>query len=188
MSKKSLTKGNPWKKISSSEVYKNSFVALREDKVINPDGKDSVYAVYEIRYAIGVVVLDSDQNIYLVGQFRYAIDEYAWEVVEGGAEIGEDPLVAAQRELLEELGIKAKSWTTLGEEIHISNCHTNERARAFLAQDLEFLEHSRDSSEILEIRKIPFSEALKLTDSGEIKDALSLIALARVRDYLAKSK
>lgn len=177
-------KFNPWKRLSSKQVYKNSFVSLREDQVINPNGSLGVYAVYNIRYAVGIVALDSNNDIYLVGQYRYAIDEYAWEIVEGGADEGESPLLAAQRELQEEVGMRAKNWQTLGPEIHISNCHTNEKAQAFLATDLEFIDANRDSSEILEIKKISFSEALDMIKKGQIKDALSLIALERAKNYM----
>lgn len=177
---------NPWKKLSSRLVYSNPYVSLLEDQVLNPDGSPGVYAVLNIRYAIGVMALDSSDNIYLVGQYRYATEEYAWEVVEGGVDDGEEPIVAAKRELEEEVGLVADDWIQLGSEIHISNCHTSERGAVFLARNLKETSIKRDSSEILEVKMLPLSDAFAMLKNGEIKDALSNIALYRLANYLGK--
>jgi 8-oxo-dGTP pyrophosphatase MutT (NUDIX family) len=153
---------NPWKKLNTKLVYKNPWVSLVEDEVINPDGSEGVYAVLNIRYAIGVIALDRDGYIHLVGQYRYAVGEFAWEVVEGGVEEGEDALVTAKRELKEELGFVSNNWEQLGSEIHISNCHTSERAKVFLAKDIEFVGASPEGSEILQTKKIHKSEFLMM--------------------------
>lgn len=173
---------NPWRKISERLVYQNPWVSLVEDEVINPDGTKGVYAVYNIRYAIGVVVVDDDGDLYLVGQYRYGTGEFAWEIVEGGVENGESPFEAAKRELREELGFVADEWSQLGPEIHISNCHTNEKGSVFLARKLSFVGESPEGSEVLKKQKVSVSGVKKMIERGDIRDALSLIALHR---YLA---
>lgn len=172
---------NPWKTLSSKYVYSNNWIKVREDKVIRPDGKKGIYGVVETKTATGVVALDADNNIFLVGQYRYPLDVYSWEIIEGGAEDSESAIDAAKRELLEEAGIIAKSWQQLGGELHLSNCHSSETAYVFLAKDLEFKEPNPEGTEVLEIKKMPFKNAYKMMRNGEITDCLSIIALERAR-------
>ncbi len=175
---------NPWKKLSSKYIYKNDWIKLREDKVIRPDGKNGIYSVVETRTATGVVALDSDNNIFLVGQYRYPLDIYSWEIIEGGAEDNESAIEAAKRELLEEAGIIAKSWQQLGGELHLSNCHSSEVGYVFLAKDLEFKEANPEGTEVLEIKKMPFEKAYEMVSDGEITDCMSIIAIERVKKII----
>ena len=170
---------NPWKKISSREVYKNPWISLREDQVINPSGNPGIYSVIETRIATGVVAIDTEDKIILVGQYRYPTDMYSWEIPEGGGEDGESPLDAAKRELLEETGVVAANWRPLGGEIHLSNCYSSERAYLFLATELTFGAQKTEETEKIAVKKVPFSEVLELVDSGGIKDGLSIIAILR---------
>ena len=172
---------NPWKTLSSKYVYSNDWIKVREDKVIRPDGNEGIYGVVETRIATGVVAIDSEQNIYLVGQYRYPLNCYSWEIIEGGAEDNESAIEAAKRELLEEAGIVAKSWQQLGGELHLSNCHSSEAGYVFLAKDLEFKDASPDGTEVLKIKKMPFEQAYKMACDGEITDCMSIIALERAR-------
>ena len=105
---------NPWKRIESRTVYTNPWLTLREDRVIRPDGKSGIYTVVETRIATGVVALTPDEEIYLIGQYRYPTEEYSWEIVEGGSDPGEDPLDTAKRELREEAGLVAAQWAAPG--------------------------------------------------------------------------
>jgi 8-oxo-dGTP pyrophosphatase MutT (NUDIX family) len=140
--------------------------------------------VVEPKIATGVVALDDEHYVYLVGQYRYPIDVYSWEIIEGGAELGESGLSAAQRELKEEAGISAASWEALGPSFYLSNCFTSERAEVFLARNLTVGEACPDGDELLKTIRIPFAEALARVARGEISDAVSIIALQRAKHFL----
>jgi 8-oxo-dGTP pyrophosphatase MutT (NUDIX family) len=177
---------NPWQTLSSQEIYKNPWIRIREDQVITPSGAAGIYSVVDTRIATAVVALDSQHNIYLVGQYRYPTKRYSWEVIEGGSEGQQGALETAKRELQEEAGLKAANWQQIGAEFFLSNCFSSEVAYVFLATELSEVESLPDTTEDLTITKIPFSEALSRVDSGEISDALSIIALYRVDSFLQK--
>ncbi len=171
---------NPWKKLGSRVVYENPWLTLREDRVIRPDGDEGIYGVVETRIATAVIALTPEREVYLVGQFRYTMDVYSWELIEGGTEPGEDPLTAIQRELKEEAGLVAKRWRQLGDEIHLSNCISSETGYVFVAEDLTQCEPDPDGTEVLQIKKVPFDECLRMMDEGIIKDAVSIVGLMRL--------
>jgi 8-oxo-dGTP pyrophosphatase MutT (NUDIX family) len=167
---------NPWLTLSSREVYDNPWIRLREDAVIRPDGEQGIYGVVHFKnIAVGVLAVEED-SIYLVGQYRYTLGRYSWEIPEGGCPEGEDPLLAAQRELAEETGLRAEKWEKLG-EAHLSNSVTDELAVWFLATELTQGEHDPDGTEQLSIRRVPSAQALRMALTGEITDALSLLAI-----------
>jgi 8-oxo-dGTP pyrophosphatase MutT (NUDIX family) len=175
-----MSASNPWKKLGERFIYENPWMRLREDDVISPGGSRTIYGVVETRVATGVVALTDDDEVYLVGQYRYPLDVYSWEIPEGGANVGEVPLAAAQRELAEEAGVVAEAWEQLGGEIHLSNCFSNERGFLYLARGLSPCELNPDDTEELQIRRVPFEECLRMVDSGEITDSLTVIALLRL--------
>lgn len=152
--------------------------------MIRPDGHKGIYSVVETRLATGVVAMTPNQEIYLVGQYRYPLDFYSWEIIEGGSDPGETPLEAAQRELREEAGLTAAKWEQLGDEIHLSNCHSSERAYLYLATELTKVKANPEGVEELQIHYLPFSEVLTLVDNGYIKDAMSIMAILRLARYL----
>ncbi len=168
---------NPWKTLDSKVVYKNPWISVREDKVICPDGSEGIYGVVDSKRATAVVALTPDREVYLVGQYRYPIDRYSWEIIEGGVEPGESPLAACKRELEEEAGLQAEKFVPLGGETHLSNCFTSERSYLYLATELRPVQSRPDNTEILQVKKVPLSDALRMCDSGEISDGLSLIGL-----------
>ena len=170
---------NPWKTLNSRIVYKNPWITLREDDVITPSGTKGIYGVVDCKIATGVVALTEDNKVVLVGQYRYTMDEYSWEIVEGGTEPGEDPMLAAKRELQEEAGLLSKDFISLGAEVHLSNSHSSERGLLYLAKDLYPIPSSPDETEVLAIKEVPFKEAITLIENGEIKDALSIIGIYR---------
>ena len=177
---------NPWTKLSSKTIYKNEWIRLREDQVITPTGTKGIYGVVETKPAIGVIPLTEDLQTYLVGQYRYTLDVYSWEIPEGGGLDGEEILAGAQRELLEETGLTAKKWTYL-DTMYTSNSITNEIGYLYLAEELTEGEARPDHTEDLQIRKLPFMEAWDMVLKNEIKDSLAVIGLMRVYNYLIKN-
>src|SRR5687767_10265505 len=102
---------NPWKKLSAEIKYENPWIKVEEHQVLNPAGNPGIYGkVHFKNLAIGVIPIDENGNTWIVGQYRYPLDEYSWEIIEGGGKLGVDPLVSAKRELLEEAGIIAEEW------------------------------------------------------------------------------
>ena len=146
---------------------------------MRPDGKTGIYGVVSARPATGVVTLDEEGRTTLVGQYRYPLDVYSWEIPEGGAEAGESPLEAARRELREEAGLVAERWEPLGGPVHLSNCFTAEVGHLFLARGLGPTAATPDGTEVLRVVTVPFREALARVDSGEITDAMSVIGILR---------
>ena len=168
---------NPWQTLSTRTVYDNPWIRVREDQVVQPDGQRSIYGVVHYKnIAVGVLAEDAEGYIYLVGQHRYPLDQYSWEIPEGGCAQNEQPLAAAKRELLEETGLHAGEWTLLG-ETYLSNSISDEKATWFLATDLIQGEANPEGSEVLETRRVPLDEAFRMIERREITDALSIIAL-----------
>lgn len=171
---------SPWRKISTREVYSNPWMKVREDSVIRPDGNPGIYGVVETKIAVGVAALTPAREIYLVGQYRYTVSRYSWEIIEGGAEHGEDPLLAIQRELKEEAGLSAANWSELGPLVHLSNCITDEKALLYLATGLSEGIAQPEPVEVLQVARVPFRQAQDMVSSGEITDAMSIIAIHRI--------
>lgn len=175
-----------WKCLSTKHIYTNPWITLEEDQVINPGGNEGIYGrVHFKNKAIGIVPLDQDLNTWLVGQYRYPLNEYSWEIPMGGGPMSEDSLIAAQRELKEETGIMAVKWKNIM-RIHTSNSVTDEEGFVFVAQDLTFGETEFEDSEDLQIRKLPLSGALDMVLNNEITDSISMAALFKV-DHLIRS-
>ncbi len=183
-----VSQSNPWKTKSSRIVYENPWIRVREDQVDRPDGSPGIYGVVDTRIATGVVALTPDFEIYLVGQYRYPTNEYSWELPEGGAEPGEDPLEAIKRELREEAGLTAVRWQQLGAEFHLSNCFSSERAFVYLAQDLSEVASQPDVTEVLTVRKLSLGECIAMVESGEIKDAITIVGISRIEKFIEKGK
>src|SRR4051812_35502842 len=167
---------NPWKTLASRQVYDNPWVSVREDSVIRPDGERGIYGVVHFKnIAVGVLALEDD-SIYLVGQYRYTLEQYSWEIPEGGCPAGEDPLDTAKRELAEETGLRADSWERMG-EAHLSNSVSDELAILFLATHLKQGACNPEGTEQLEVRRVSFDEAVEMVFTGVITDAMSQLAI-----------
>lgn len=171
---------NPWQKISSHEVYDNPWINVRHEEVIKPNGEPGIYGVAHFKYlASAVVPHDDEGNIWLVGQFRYTLNEYSWEIPMGGGNLNIDSLESAKRELKEETGLVASKWTYLG-RLHTSNSVTDEVGYMYLAEELTLREAQPDDTEILQIKKVSLGEAVRMVMDSEITDSLSIAAILKV--------
>ena len=167
----------PWRRKSRRTAYQNAWIELHHDEVTRPDGSAGIYGVVSFRnVAVGVVPIDDDGHVALVGQHRYPLDTMSWEIPEGGSPIGEDPRAGAERELREETGLRAGDWRHLG-IYHLSNSVTDEMAVIFVARDLSAGEADPEPSEDLQMRWVAFDEAISMVQRGDITDAISVIAL-----------
>lgn len=172
------TDKNPWTTLSVVEVYENPWIRITHREVLNPMGRPGIYGVVHFKnLAVGIVPIDENGNTWLVGQYRYALNRYSWEIPEGGCPVGADPLEAAQRELREETGLIASKWTKLLDTA-ISNSVTDELGVVYLAQGIsEEGPPDPEETEELQLRKLPLEEALQMVYSGEITDSLSIMGL-----------
>lgn len=171
---------NPWTTKSIQTVYDNKWIAVSHRDVITPTGTDGIYGLVHFKnIAVGVLPLDEQYNTWLVGQYRYTLEEYSWEIPEGGCPAGEDPLEAAKRELLEETGIKAQKWTPIVERMHTSNSVTDEAGIAYVAKQLSFGVAMPEDTEDLQVKKVPLEEAVQMVMNNQITDSLSMIVLLK---------
>ncbi len=175
---------NPWQVLAEKRVYDNPWIGVTEYDVINPSGGKGIYGKVGFKnLAIGILPLDDNGHTWLVGQYRFTIDAYSWEIPEGGGEMGIDPLISAQRELLEETGIKAAHWRKLL-DIYLSNSVTDEKGVSYLATGLSYHQAQPEETEKLLVKKLPFSEALEMVLDGRITDSLSMVTILKVQYLL----
>jgi 8-oxo-dGTP pyrophosphatase MutT (NUDIX family) len=177
---------NPWKVLSEKKVYENKWIGLTEYQVINPGGGEGIYGKVNFKnIAVGVLPLDDELNTYLVGQFRFPLNEYSWEIPEGGGEPHEDPMESAKRELIEETGLVAHRWDLIL-KMHLSNSVSDERAVLYLARGLEQHTAMPEETEKLVVRKLPFEEAYRMVENGLITDSMSVACILKVKLMLEK--
>ena len=173
--------GNPWKTHQSEKVYESPWISVTKHDVTNPGGHPGTYSVVHFKnLAIGILPLDKDGNTWLIGQYRYPMEEYTWEIPEGGGKKDIPPLESAKRELKEETGITAKKWTLI-QEMHLSNSATDEYCYLYLAEDIEIGEAEPEEDEDLRLIKIPFEQAYQLVCEGKLKDSLTVTAILKVK-------
>jgi 8-oxo-dGTP pyrophosphatase MutT (NUDIX family) len=172
---------NPWTILSQRPVYDNKWIGITEYDVINPGGGKGIYGkVHFKNLAIGILPLDEEGNTWLVGQYRFTVGAYSWEIPEGGGDPAVSAVESAQRELKEETGLVAKEWTLL-QEMQLSNSVSDEQALIFLARQLQQQEAMPEETEQLVVRKLPFEEAYRMVEEGTITDSISVAAILKVK-------
>lgn len=172
-----MTRVGPWERRTRRTVYENDWIEVWHDEVSRPDGSDGIYGVVHPRFrAAGVVAVDETDRVVLVGQHRYTLDRYSWEIPEGGVPLDMDVLTGAKRELAEETGIRASTWRELLRH-SLTNSISDEEGVIYLATGLVPGKPEPDATEDITVRLVPFDEALAMVDRGEIHDAMSQLGL-----------
>jgi len=171
---------NPWKTLNVTEVYDNPWIHVGEHDVINPSGNPGIYGkVHFKNLACGIIPLDENNSTWIVGQYRYTLDRYSWEIPMGGVPVGVDPLTGAQRELKEETGLTADRWQPIL-NVHLSNSIKDEAGIVFVAEGLTHGEPEFDDTEQIEIKKLLFEDVVQMVNDGEITDALSVAGILKL--------
>lgn len=171
----------PWKTLKVEERYATPWISVSHHDVIDPSGAPGIYGVVHFRnLAVGIVPLDDEGNTWIVGQYRYPIKEYSWEIPEGGGKRNVPAIESAQRELREETGIEATNWTEIL-RMHLSNSASDEEAIIYLARGLSFHAPEPDQNEELRIRKLPFTALYEMVMRSEVRDSLTVAAVLKVQ-------
>ena len=171
---------NPWQVLSSEVKYDNPWIRVTEHQVLNAAGNPGIYGVVHFKnLAIGVVPYE-DGQIWLVGQYRFPLGRYSWEIPEGGGKLSVPPLDSAKRELKEETGLEAGSYEVIV-QMDLSNSVSDEEAIVYLARGLRSGEAQPEEDEVLALRRVPLAEAYALVEHGEIRDSLTVAAIYKLR-------
>src|SRR5262249_25239781 len=170
----------PWRRHTRRQVYANAWITVWHDEVDRPDGSAGIYGVvHYANEAVGAVVLDDDDRVLLVGQYRYTLARYSWEIPEGGSPPGEPAVEGAKREVLEETGVSADGWRPIC-RFTLSNSISDEAGVLYVAHATSHGEPSPDPTEDLAVRWVAFDEAIAMIERAEIVDAMSIMALQAV--------
>jgi ADP-ribose diphosphatase len=180
-----MEKRGPWTVTSKAKAFENPYIELHTYEGIRPDGAPGIYGVMSPKtYAILVLPLFADGTTMLVGQHRFPLDNYSWEIPEGGSPKSVPPLDGAIRELKEETGLTAQHWQEIL-QAETSNSVTDEQAFGYLAWALEEGEQELDGTEVIDRKRLPFLAALDMVMRGEIRD-LPSVAMILKTHYMAR--
>jgi 8-oxo-dGTP pyrophosphatase MutT (NUDIX family) len=177
---------NPIRRTAERWVYEGNLVRLREDTVIQPKGTVCTYEYVEIKPGASVLALHDNGDVVLVREWKYALERPSLEVVSGGREAEEDPLVTAQRELREEAGFTAAEWIFMG---RLDPFTTMLRCAIdlYVARDLEPVPHEREEGEVMEVCRVPFEEAVEMVMQGQITHAISCSLILKTAEWLRRN-
>jgi 8-oxo-dGTP pyrophosphatase MutT (NUDIX family) len=172
---------NPWQIRSVETRYENPWIRVEHHDVITPGGRPGIYGVVRFKnVAVGVIPLDEQQHTWIVGQYRFPLDRYSWEIPEGGGPKDEPVLEAAKRELMEEVGIEARRWDVIL-EMDLSNSVSDEGAVIYVARDLVFHRPEPEDTEQLAIRRVPFQQLYDEVSAGVHRDSLTVAGVMRLK-------
>lgn len=175
---------NPWSTKDKTLVYENPWISVEDHVALNPNGSESQYGVVRFKnLAVGVIPIDENGNTYLVGQHRYPLDEYSWEIPEGGSLLSADPLESAKRELKEETGLIAQQWTQIM-DIRLSNSVTDEKGIIFVASELALGDSEPEPTENITVCKLPFKEVVQYVMQGRITDIITIAAVLKLEKMI----
>jgi 8-oxo-dGTP pyrophosphatase MutT (NUDIX family) len=177
---------NPWVNKSCEVKYENPWIKVVENKVLNPAGNEGIYGVVHFKTnAVAIIPLDEHYNTWIVGQYRYPLDSYEWEIPEGGCPLGTLPLDTAKRELHEEVGLKAEHYEMIL-EMQLSNSTSDEISYSYVAKGLSYIGEEPEEDEQLIIRKLPFEEVFQMVMRGEIRDGLAVASVLKAKILIDK--
>jgi 8-oxo-dGTP pyrophosphatase MutT (NUDIX family) len=179
-----MEKFGPWSRRSVALRYENPWITVEHHDVLTPGGTDGIYGVVRFKnLAIGIIPLEDNGDTWMVGQYRYPHGTYSWEIPEGGGRLGTDPLISAQRELAEEVGLSARRWDLIL-EMDLSNSVTDEQCLIYVARDLEPCSSHPDETEELALRRVPFAELYRGVLAGLYRDSLTVAGVLKLGHLL----
>jgi 8-oxo-dGTP pyrophosphatase MutT (NUDIX family) len=176
-----LKQDNPWKTVATETKYDNPWIRVQEHQVINPAGNPGIYGVVTFKNrAIGILPLFENGDTLLVGQYRYPLKQYSWEIPMGGAPAAEDQLLSAKRELREETGYAASDWQLILHS-HLSNSITQEEGFVYVARNLQPGDMDLEETEDITVKRLPFESVFQMAMNGAITDGLSVNGILKAR-------
>lgn len=187
MSQHRNSRRNPWKTLRRTRRYDNPWISVTESKVVNVAGRKGIYGTVHFKnLAIGIIPIEKNGDTYLVGQHRYPLGQYSWEIPAGGGRIGTSPMSSARRELHEETGLRASSVHKIL-TMHLSNSVTDEVAHIYLATGLSQENPHPEEDEVLRVIRVSLKKALAWVRTGKITDAMSVAGLLRVVEMVKRT-
>jgi ADP-ribose pyrophosphatase len=173
----------PWQILGSRDEYQDPWVRVRKDEVLRPDGQPGTFTIVLLKPGVTVIAVDDQRNAFLTEEFHYGVGRTTIEGVSGGIEIGEDPLVTAQRELREEIGIEAGAWDHLG-MIDPFTSQVVSPTQLYLARKLSFVTAAPEGTEVIRRIMLPLAEAVEFVMKSQITHSASCLGILKAWHFL----